>query len=169
MRHHVKAGAVAHRRGMQERTARRDGIDLARISEARRRQHAMGEHGALRPARGAGGVEQPREVVAVARLWRDRIGGEQRFVVVAADHDQAFERRRRVRRDLGIESVGSEADAGAGVLQNVAELAAVQLGVGRDRGEPRMPDAEHELDIVGAILRRDGDTLARLQAEALAQ
>ena len=154
---------------MQERTAGRDGIDLARIGEARRRQHAMGEHGALRPARGAGGVEQPRQIVAAARPRCDRIGGEQRFVVAAADHDQAFQRRRRVRRDLGIEPVGSEADAGAGVLQNVAELAAVQFCVGRHRGEPRMPDAEHELDIIGAVLRRDGDTLAGLQAEALAQ
>ena len=74
-----------------------------------------------------------------------------------------------MRCDLGVESVGSEANAGAGMLQNVAELAAVQFGVGRHRGEPRMPDAEHELDIIGAVLRRDGDALARLQAEALAQ
>jgi hypothetical protein len=29
-----------------------------------------------------------------------------------------------------------------------------------------MPDAEHELDIVGAVLRGDGDTLAGLKAEA---
>ena len=128
----------------------------------------MGEHGALRPAGGAGGVEQPGKVVAVARPRCDRIGGEQRFVIAAADHDQAFQRRRRMRRDLGIELVGSEADAGAGMLQNVAELAAVQFGVGRHCGQPRMPDAEHQLHIVGAVLRRDGDALARLQAEALA-
>ena len=74
-----------------------------------------------------------------------------------------------MRRDLGIEPVGSEADAGTGMLQNVAELAAVQFCVGRHGGKPGMPNAEHELHIIGAILRRDGDTLAGLQAEALAQ
>ena len=169
VRHHVEARAVAHRRGMKERTAGRDGIDLARIGEARRREHAMGEHGALRPAGGAGGVEQPGEIVAAARPRRDGIGDEQRFVVAAADHDQVLERTRRMRRNLGIEPVGSEADAGAGMLQNIAELAAVQLGIGRHRGEPRMPDAEHELDIVEAILRRDGNTLAGFQAEVRAQ
>ena len=168
VRHHVKAGAVAHRCGMQERAAGRDGIDLARISEARGRKHAMGEHGALRPARGAGGVEQPGEIVAAARPRCDRIGGKQRLVVAAADHDHAFQRRRRVRCDLGIEPVGREADAGAGMLQNVAELAAVQFGIGRHRGKSRVPNAEHELHIIGAVLRRYGDTLTRLKTEALA-
>ena len=104
MRHHVEAGAVAHRRGVQDRVAGRDRVDLGQIGKARLRQHAMGQHRALRPAGGAGGVEQPGEIVAVARRDRHRVGGEQRVVFGAADHDQAFEACRRVRRDLGVEA-----------------------------------------------------------------
>ena len=75
--HDVDAGAVAHRRGMQDGVARRHRIDLAAIGEARHRKIVVREHGALRPSGRAGGVEQPGEIVARARHERDRIGGEQ--------------------------------------------------------------------------------------------
>ena len=39
MRHDVEAGAVAHRRGVQDRVAGRHRIDLGGIGVARRRQH----------------------------------------------------------------------------------------------------------------------------------
>ena len=79
MRHHVESGAVAHRRGMQDRVARRRGIHFGQIRKARLREIAVREHRAFRAARGARGVEQPGEVVAVTRRNRHRIGGEQRF------------------------------------------------------------------------------------------
>ena len=168
-RHHVHPGAVAHRRGVQQRIAWRNRIDFGGISLARGGEHLMAEHGALGPAGRPGGVEQPGEIVASARPDAHRIGGEQGLVGGAADCDQALEARRRVGRDLGIEPVRSEADAGAGVLEDVAKFAAVQFGVGRHRGQAGMPDAEHQLDIVRTILRGDGDPLAGRKPEALPQ
>ena len=67
MLHDVEAGAVAHRRGMQDGVARRHRIDLAAIGEARHHQIVVREHGALRPSGRAGGVEQPSEIAGVAR------------------------------------------------------------------------------------------------------
>ena len=71
---------MAHRRGVQDRIARRGRVDFGQIGKARLREIAMGQHRALRPAGRARGVEQPGEIVAVARLDRHRIGGEQRVV-----------------------------------------------------------------------------------------
>ena len=55
------------------------------------------------------------------------------------------------------------------MLQNVAELGAVQLGVGRHRGEAGVPDAVEHFEIVGRVLGDDGDAVAGLEAELLAQ
>jgi hypothetical protein len=71
--------------------------------------------------------------------------------------------------DFGIESVRREADAGRRVLQDIGELAAMQLGVGGHRCQSRVPDAEHQFEIVRRVLRDDGDALAGLKAEALPQ
>ena len=65
-----------------------------------------------------------------------------------------------MRRDLGVEAVGREAQARAGLFENVAQLRAMQFGVGRHRGEARVPDGVHGFEIVGAVLRRDCDALA---------
>ena len=167
--HHIEPRAVTHRGGVQQGVAGRDRIDLAGIGVARRRQHAMGEHGALRPSGGPGRVEQPSQIVAVARPGADRIGGEHGFVVAAADDDQPLQRPRRVRGDFGIEFVRGKANPGAGMLQDVAEFAAVKFGIGGHRGQSGMPNAEHQLDIFRTILGDDDDALAGLQREALAQ
>ena len=92
MRHDVEAGAVAHRRRMQDGVARRHRIDLGHVGEARGGEHAMRQHRALRPAGGAGGVEQPGEIVAGARHGIDGVGSKQRLVVAAADDDHVLER-----------------------------------------------------------------------------
>ena len=165
MRHHVEAGAVAHRRGVQDRVAGRGRVHLGQIRKARLREIAMGEHRALRPAGGARGIEQPGEIVARARLDRRRIGGEQRVIFVAADDDQPLEARRRMRRDLLVEAAGREAHARAGMLEDVAELAPVQLGVRRHRREAAVPDAVNGLEILDAVLRDDRDAIAGLQSE----
>ena len=120
----------------------------------------MAEHRALGPAGGAASVEEPGEIVRRDLRHGHGIGGEQGFVGRAADGDQAFETRRRVGRDLGIEPIRSEADAGAGVFEDIAKFAAMQFGVGRHRRQAGMPDAEHQLDVVRTILRGDGDALA---------
>ena len=116
-----------------------------------------------------GRIEQPGEIVALAWPGADRIGGEQGLVLGAADGDEAFERRRRVRADLAIKSARGEADASAGVFQDISELAAVQLGVRRHRCQSRVPNAEHQFEIVRRIFRDDGDALAGLKPEALPQ
>ena len=143
----------------------RRGIHFGQIRKARLREIAVREHRAFRAARGARGVEQPGEVVAVARLDRCGVGGEQRFIFVAADHDQPFEARGRVRRDLLVEARRRETDARAGMFEDVAELAAMQLGVRRHRREPAVPDAVDRLDVFDAVLRDDGDAIAGLQSE----
>jgi len=102
---------MAHRRRVQESIARRNRIDLGGVGVARGSEHPVCEHGALGPAGGPGRVEQPGEIVALAWPRADRIGGEQGLVLGAADGDQAFEGRRRVRRDLAVKSVRGEADA----------------------------------------------------------
>ena len=71
-----------------------------------------------------------------------------------------------MRRDLAVESVGGKAHPRAGLLEDVAKLGAVQLGVGRHRGEPGVPDRIERLDIVRAVLGDDGDAVAGLEAEA---
>ena len=55
------------------------------------------------------------------------------------------------------------------MFEDVAELGAVQLGVGRHRGKTGVPDAEQQVEIVLRILGGDGDALAGREPEALAQ
>ena len=90
--HDVKAGAVAHRRGVQDGVTRRHGIDLRAIGITRDGDIAMGQHRAFRAARRARGVEQPSEIVAGTHHDIDSVGIEQRLVFSAADHDQTLDR-----------------------------------------------------------------------------
>ena len=69
---HVEAGAVAHRRCMQQRIAGRGPVDLIDIGFRHGREIAMRQHRALRPAGGAGGVEQPGEVVRLRAAQRQQ-------------------------------------------------------------------------------------------------
>ena len=169
MRHDIDAGAVAHGRGVQNGVARRRRIHLSGIGEARLRQHLMAEHGAFRPSGGSRGVEQPGEIVGSARHKVDRIGRKQCRVFGAADRDQSFERCGRVRGDLAVDAGGGKADARARLLQDVAELGTVQLGIGRHRGKTRVPDAVEQRDIVGRIFGRDDDAVAGLKSAFIAQ
>ena len=45
----------------------------------------------------------------------------------------------------------------------------MQLGIGRHRREPRVPDRVKHVEIVGRVLGRDGDAVAGLQAAAAPQ
>ena len=74
-----------------------------------------------------------------------------------------------MRRDLGVEAGRGEADARAGMFEDVAELGAVQLGIGRHRGEAGVPDAEEQFEISRRILGDDRDAVAGREPEALAQ
>ena len=169
MHHRIHAGAVAHRRGMQDGIARRHRIDLRAIGMACRHQRAVREHGAFRLPRGAGGVEQPGEIVRRPRHDVDRLRGKQRFIIGAADGDEPVKRFRRMRRDLAVDAGRGKADARAGMIENVTELGAVQLGVRRHHGKTGVPDAEQQFEIVRGILGGDGDALTGRELEALAQ
>src|SRR5215471_19256928 len=129
----------------------------------------MGKHRALRSAGGAGRVEEPGEIIALAGPAFDRVGIKQRLVFGAADRDQTFERFRSMGRDLVAELARCEADASAGMFQNVAELATVKFCIGRHRSQSGMPNAKHQLHVIGTILRGDGDTFAWLKEETVTQ
>ncbi len=163
--HHVEAGAVAHRRRVQQRIAGRQRVDLGGIGLARGGQHLVRQHRALRPAGGARGVEQPGEIVAAALNHGDRIGGEQHFIVRAADADQPLKTFRRMRGKLAVEPVGNETHPRAGLFEDVAQLGAVQLGVGRHRGQARMPDRVQHFDIIRAVPGDDGDAITGVETE----
>jgi hypothetical protein len=55
------------------------------------------------------------------------------------------------------------------VLEDVGELEPVQLGIGGHGREAGMPDAVHDIEIVGRVLGDDGDAVAGLQTELAAQ
>jgi hypothetical protein len=55
------------------------------------------------------------------------------------------------------------------VLEDVAELGAVQLGVGGHGRETRMPDRVHRFEIFDAVPRDDGDAVARVEPQPRAQ
>jgi len=74
-----------------------------------------------------------------------------------------------MRRDRAIESGRSEANARAGLLQDKAELGAMQLGIGGNGGKTGMPDTVQQGEIVGRILGRDGDAVAGLEPQPVAQ
>ena len=74
-----------------------------------------------------------------------------------------------MRRDVGIDAVGGKANARAGMFENVAELGAMQLGVGRHRGKAGVPDAVEQFEIGRRILGGDGDAVAGFKSAALAQ
>ncbi len=144
-------------------------VDLEGIGVTRLRQRTMRQHRALGLAGGARCVKQPGEIAAVARRRRHRIGIAQRVPAGAADPHKMLQRLRRVRRDRRLEPIRREAHPRAGMLKNVAKLRAMQLGIGRHRRETRVPDGEQQLDIFGAVLRGDGDAIAGLEAELVAQ
>ncbi len=55
------------------------------------------------------------------------------------------------------------------MLENVAELGAVQLGVGRHRGQPGVPDAVEQFEIMRRVPGGDGDAVAGRKTELVAQ
>src|SRR3954465_11239593 len=89
------------------------------------------------------------------------------MIFVTADDDQPFEARRCVGRDLLIEARRRQADARTGMFENIAKLAAMQLGARRHCCEPAMPEFENGLENLHAILRDDGDTIAGFEVERM--
>ena len=118
MLHDVNAGAMTHRRGMQDGIPRCHRIDLAAIGEARHHKIVMREHGALRASGRSGRIEQPGEIASRARHNVDRICRKQHLVFRAANCDQPLETFRRMRSDLGVDTVRGKANARAGMFED---------------------------------------------------
>ena len=55
------------------------------------------------------------------------------------------------------------------MLQDVGQFSSVKFCIGGHRGQACVPNGEHQLDVVGTILRGDGDTFAWLKRETVAQ
>ncbi len=147
---------------MQDRIVGRDRIDVGVVAEARHQQIAMGEHGALRPARGAAGVEEPGGIVRRAPHEVHAGVPEHALPVgIARDHDPREARQILLQRRHGLGEIGAdEGETRAGMIEDVAELLAVQLGVDRHGEEPGMPDREERLEIFRPVGHGDGDALA---------
>ncbi len=132
MRQDIHPRAMRQRRGVQDRVAGRNGLDVGEETLAHRMQVAMRQHRALGTARRAAGIEEPRGIGG-----RDcgglvaRHAVEKPVVFARCEFDDALERlagessQRRVPRCI------DEYPARAGVLQHVRELAWVQLAVDR--------------------------------------
>jgi len=92
----IQPGTVRHRRGVDRGIVRRDGIDVCQITQRRRHQIAVAQHHALRAAGSARGVEQPRQIVVLARQRHGHALAAARCQVVVAIHRQRPHRRRKV-------------------------------------------------------------------------
>ena len=171
VRQDIAPRAVGHRRRVQNGVAGRDLVDVREVRQRHRQQIAMAQHRALGLARGAARVEQPGDVVRRHLRDRRRIAGEQGAVLGAADLDDALQTLDAVleRRDRLAQIRSDEADARARVVEDVFQLARVQLGVRRDHGEPRVPAGEQQLDVLRHVFHHERDAVARGQIERRAQ
>ena len=161
---------MRHRGGMDDAVVLAHRIDIAEIVHGLRDEVAVGEGGAFRPAGGAARVEQPRGIGGIAVREGKRLAREElpppRGVI--GPH-QVLERC-----DLPVEAGQAlaelavrEAGPGAGVLEDVRELAPVELRVHRDRAHVRVPAAEEGDHELGGVGHRDPAPVARPQIEAL--
>src|SRR5262249_50999624 len=109
----------------------------------------------------------PRQIIPYAVNWKSRLESKQLVIVCAADFGEHLETLRRMRGNLAFDLLGRKAHARAGILQNVAELRAVQLRIDQNSRRSRVPDRVHRLEVFGAILGDDGDAITRIDSEAL--
>ena len=123
VRQDIAARAVRHRRGVHDRVARLDAVDVGEIAERHRQEVAVGQHRPLGPPGGAAGVEQPGDVVGggVGRGHRRSLAQLAEF---GASDGHATGHR-------GLEIGRHEAEFRARILKDVAELARVHLAVGQ--------------------------------------
>ena len=55
------------------------------------------------------------------------------------------------------------------MIENVVEFAQMQLGIDRNRGEPRVPAGEQRLDVLRRVAHHQGDAIAPREAEPARQ
>ena len=156
---------------MDDGVARRDPVDVGEVGQGHGQQIAMAQHRALGLARSAARVEQPGDIVRRALRDRRRIADEQGAVLCAPDLDDALQTLDAMleRRDRLDQARRGEADARTRMVEDVFQLARVQLGVRRDHGEPGVPAGEQQLDVLRNVFHHQGDAVARRKTERRAQ
>src|SRR6056297_100163 len=153
MDHRVEPRAVAHRGGVERGVLGSDLVHIGQIAERHGDQHAVRDAHALGPSGGAGGVEEPGQIVG-------RAGGE-------ACHDRAARhglRRDALRGKRRLPCAVGEGQARGGILDDPGGLGTVQLGIDRYGGGPSIPYAVERQQILGRIAHEERDPVARLYA-----
>ena len=162
---------MRHRGGVDDAVAGGDGVHVGKIAKGGAHQIALREHDALGPAGGAARIEEPGHVVAVALGQSERLSADEAGIVPARHLDDPLESRRPrpERLDGGGQLRGCQADARAAVLEDIGDLARMQLGVDRYGDEPRVPAGVHRLDILGQVLHHESDAVIQAEAELLGE
>src|SRR5215831_7724799 len=128
----------------------------------------MRDHHALRTTRRAARIEEPCKVIGQGgRDSRRCVLCGETSVFAAAGDDHALECWQRLReRSNRFREVGrDEADARAGIVEDVLGLLRMELGVDRDGGETRPPRRPQELDILRAVFHEQRDAVAGYKAK----
>ena len=159
--------AVRDRRGLDERVAGLDVIDVGEVGHGHGHERAMGQGRPFRPAGGAAGVEQPRGNRPGRRTPCPLPGPVAIGLVVGIvdTHDgvesvQVFGETRDALDQIG----GDEAESGPGVVEDVGELVRMQLCVDGDCHQPGVPCAEERLEELRAVGHRERDACPRRAA-----
>ena len=161
--HHVRdgieAGAVRHRRRVDDRVTRIDRVHVDEVGQAHRHQVAVAQHHALGFAGGAARVEQPRQVLGGARGDRRRREREQRFVIGPGDLDGAAGRGQSFTH-IG----GHEGPERLRVVHDPLCFAQVQLCIHRHDRQAGPPRAVQHLQVRGVVAHEQRDAVAGPQA-----
>ena len=167
----VHAGAMRHRRGIDDGVIAVHVVDVHEVAGRHRLQIALRLHHPLGPAGGARGVEQPGQVVRCARLQGPRCGGQRGRMAGLSGYQQLAQRRQFVaRRPQGIgQLVRHEQHRGCGVTHDEGHLARVQLGIDRHHGQSGPQRAIERLQVGRLVVHEEGHARAGLQAEIVAQ
>ncbi len=112
---------------------------------------AMGEHGALGATGGTAGVEQPGEVIVCARTDLGRLVRQHCAISIRTDGDhlRAGSRQRAIqlRRDAG----RGEDKGGRAIVDDLGNLARMELGVDRHDRQSGSPGSKEDLRHLRAI------------------
>ena len=159
----VEAGAVGHRRRVDDGIAGFDAVQVGQVVEDRRHHVALGQRHALGAPRGAARIEQPARVLGRARHDFHRLRCEQPLVVAGLDVDHRLKSFEPKRGDRGVEVSRGEAEARAAVGEDELQFLRMQLGIDRHRDQARVPAGEQQFEILRAVLHDQADAVVRLQ------
>lgn len=131
----------------------------------------MGEGGALRPAGGATGVEQPCCVGGSVVDQSARRSPYESRPVGSGGHHGRLQGGHGADECLDIVGVFLVGDhhARCAVVEDVGDLLSVQSCIHRYGYETRMPDGEQGLEVLRPVAHHDGNSVAGHEPELLAQ